>query len=200
MAIRELTVNFTGIAPLLLNNPQCVDRFNKYSKRIAEINAKRTRRTDEDYHELGDLEIESKLYFDAELGVYIPSRWVMAAICKVSNKVAKIPKADIRASVFTTADKVKLEYEKRNLVKTPRDIIGNDFFRHKMLLPQGQVRIAKHVPIFHNWSFGFDLEFDDTVLDQTDITRILEHAALRGGFGDFRPTFGRAKAEVIHVK
>lgn len=198
MTIRTLMVSVTGIAPLLLNNPQTVDRFNKFSKRMAEINAKKTRRTDEDYHELGDLEVESKIYFDDDLGIYVPSRWIMAAMCKVSNKVAKIPKADIRASVFPTEDKVSLKYDKSELVKTPADIVGNTFFRHKMLLPQGQVRIAKHAPIFHKWSFEFELEFDDTVLDSSDMTRILEHACLRGGFGDFRPTFGRAKAEVKH--
>ncbi len=197
--MRDLSVTFNGINPLLLNNPQTVDRFNPFAKRMSEINAKRARRTDEDYMELGDLEIKSKVYWDDELGIYIPSRWVMAALAKVSNKVAKIPKADIRASVFPVQDNVSLTYEKQSHVKGTEDIVGNDFFRLKMLLPQGQVRIAKHVPIFHKWSFTYDLEYDDTVLDPQDMTRILEHAALRGGFGDFRPTFGRAKAEITHA-
>ena len=198
MSIRTLSVKFTGIGPLLLNNPQTVDRFNKFAKRMAEINAKKTRRTDEDYHELGDIEVRSKVYWSKDQGVFIPSRWLMAALCKVSNKVAKIPKADIRASVFPVQDSVSLTYAGQERVKGIEDIVKSSEFRHMMLLPQGQVRIAKHGPIFHKWSFSFDLEFDDTVLDKTDMTRILVHAAQRGGFGDFRPTFGRAEAEVQH--
>jgi len=198
MSIRTFSVTITGNAPLLLNNPQCVDRFNPFAKRMSEINAKKTRRTDEDYRELGDLEVEAKVYWNEEQGIYIPSRWIMAAMCKVSNKVAKIPKGDIRSSVFPLQDSVSLAFDKQELVKGVVDIVKNGFFRHQMILPQGQIRINKHGPIFHGWSFTFDMEFDDTMMDATDITRILEHAALRGGFGDFRPTFGRATAVVTH--
>lgn len=163
---------------------------------MSEINAKKTRRTDDDYLELQDLEVRSKIYWDDSLGIYVPSRWIMAAIAKVSNKVAKIPKADIRASVFTTETELKLKYRGMQKVKTPEDIVNNPEFRHKMLLPQGQVRIAKAAPIFHDWSFGFTLEYDSTVLDPESLQRIIEHAAKFGGFGDFRPTFGRCIATV----
>lgn len=198
MAIRTLNVSFKGIGPLLLNNPQTVDRFNRYAKRMSEINAKRTRRTDEDYHELGDIAVESKLYWSEDLGVYVPSRWLMAALCKAAYKVARVSMADIRSSVFPIQERVSLTFSGQELVNGVEDIVKNSRFRHKMLLPQGRVRIAKHAPIFHDWSFTFGLEFEDTVLDKSDITRILEHAALRGGFGDFRPTFGRARAVVSH--
>ena len=200
MAYVGAKVKIIGSKALLMNNPQCVDRFNKISERMSQINAKRTRRTDEDYHELADLEMQAKTYFDedGDLGVYVPSRWLMAAMCKVSNKVCKIPKADVRAGVTIRQDNVSLQYTGQDKVKGIMDIIKNHDFRHKMLLPQGQVRIAKYGPIFHDWSFEFDIEFDNTILDKNDITRILDHAAERGGFGDFRPTFGRAIAEVTY--
>ena len=196
MAIQTMIATINGTTPLLMNNPQTVDRFNKYARRMAEINAKKTRRTDDDYLELQDLEVRSKIYWDDELGIYVPDRWVMAGMAKVSNKVAKVPKADIRASVFTTADKYKLTYDGMKKIKTPKDIVGMDQFRHKMLLPQGQVRIAKAMPIFQDWSFSFELEFETTVIDPDSLRRIIEHMARYGGFGDFRPSFGRATAEV----
>ena len=198
MSYKSANVSIKGTAPLLLNNPQCVDRFNPIARRMSEITAKRTRRTDEDFHELSDLEMEAKVYWDNEIGVYIPDRWLSAAMCKVSNKVCKIPKADVRAGVTIIQSIVPLTYEGQDKVKGHIDIVKNPAFRHKMLLPQGQVRIAKYGPIFHEWSFEFDIEFDDTIFDTQDITRILEHAAKRGGFGDFRPTFGRAIATVTH--
>jgi hypothetical protein len=51
-------------------------------------------------------------------------------------------------------------------------------------------------PIFHNWSFETMLEFDDKTIDPSSLTHVVKHAARYGGFGDFRPTFGRATAEV----
>jgi hypothetical protein len=84
-------------------------------------------------------------------------------------------------------------------VKTITDVVVNPVFRHRMLLKQGQVRVPKDAPIFHDWSFETTLEFDDTVVDLRSLGNIIKRAATYGGFGDFRPTFGRATAEVENV-
>jgi len=199
MTIRTAKYTITGNSPLLLNNPQTVDRFNVYAKRMSQINAKKTRRTDADYLELRDLEIRSKIYWDDGDGIYVPSRWILAALAKMSHGVVKISKANLRGTVFAVEDKLPLNYRNKSRVKSPEDIIKQDEFRHVMLLPQGGVRIAKATPIFHDWSFSGTLEYDDTQIDPESLERLLQHVSKYGGFGDFRPTFGRATAEVTHV-
>lgn len=199
MPMRNAIVSIRGVTPLLMNNPQTVDRFNKFARMMAAINAKKTRRTDDDYLELRDIEVESKTYFDAELGVYVPTSWVAEAVATAAFKVAKISRADIRGAMFTTSDKVKLSYRDSAKVKTIADVVKNESFRISLTLPQGQVRVVKAFPIFHDWSFETDLEFDDKIIDPDSLTRIVEHTAKYGGFGDFRPKFGRAMAEVTHV-
>ena len=198
MSIRSATIAVKGISPLLQSNPQTVDRFNGFAKRMAAINAKKTRRTDEDYLELADLEVESKVYFDADRGIYVPTKWLHEAIACNAFKVAKLSRDTIRGSLFTTEDKAPLSYRHSNKVKTVADIIGNPVFRTKLILPQGQVRVAKTFPIFHDWAFSTTVEFDDKQIDADSLTRIVQHAAKYNGFGDFRPTFGRAIAEVTH--
>lgn len=197
--MQTLRATITGINPLLQNNPQTVDRFNPYAKSMARINAKKTRRTDDDYRELQDIEVRSKLYFDDEVGVYVPATWVISSIASNSFRVAKISKADIRGSVFMMEDVLPLQYRNMEKVKTPDDIVGNPEFRQKMTLKQGQVRIVKAMPIFHKWSFTFDMEYDDKMIDPESLEGIIKHASKYGGYGDFRPTFGRAVAEVNHV-
>lgn len=199
MSMRNATVTVTGVTPLLMNNPQTVDRFNRFAKRISAINAKKTRRTDDDYLEVRDLEMESKVYFDADDGVFVPSSWVAEAIACSAFKVAKISRADIRGALFTTESKLRLNYRDSDKVKGINDIVKNEAFRICLTLPQGQVRVVKAFPIFHKWSFSTDLEFDDKIIDPDSLTRIIQHTAKYGGFGDFRPTFGRATAEVSHV-
>lgn len=199
MSIRTAMIAIRGVTPLLLNNPQTVDRFNRFAKRMAAINAKKTRRTDDDYLELRDLEMEAKVYFDESLGVYVPSSWLAEAVATAAFKVAKISRADIRGAMFTTEDKLKLSYRDSDKVKTIADIVKNESFRQMMTLPQGQVRVVKAFPIFHKWSFETTLEFDDKIIDPDSLTRIVEHTSKYGGFGDFRPKFGRATAEVAHV-
>lgn len=199
MAIQQARIIVTGISPLLQNNPQTVDPFNHYAKAKKAITNKRSAKTDDDLLELGNLETESKLYFDDEIGVYIPATWITEAIICGGFSVAKIGRAKMRGGLFATEPKIKLKYRGMNKVKTITDVVMNPEFRHRMLLKQGQVRVPKDAPIFHGWSFETAVEFDDTVVDMGSLRRIVERSAKYGGFGDFRPTFGRANAEVLDV-
>ena len=199
MAIQQAQIIVTGISPLLQNNPQTVDPFNHYAKAKKAITNKRTAKTDADLLELGNLETESKLYFDDEIGVYIPATWITEAIICGGFSVAKIGRAKMRGGLFATEPKIKLKYRGMNKVKTITDVVMNPECRHRMLLKQGQVRGPKDAPIFHDWSFETVVEFDDTVVDMGSLRRIVERSAKYGGFGDFRPTFGRANAEVLDV-
>ena len=199
MAIQQARIVVAGISPLLQNNPQTVDPFNHYAKAKKAITNKRTAKTDDDLLELGNLETESKLYFDDEIGVYVPATWITEAIICTGFSVAKIGRAKMRGGLFATESKIKLKYRGMNKVKTITDVVMNPEFRHRMLLKQGQVRVPKDAPIFHDWSFETAVEFDDTVVDMGSLRRIVERSAKYGGFGDFRPTFGRANAEVLDV-
>lgn len=199
MAMRTAEIRIVGVSPLLMNNPQTVDRFNRFAKRMAVISAKKTRRTDDDFLEFRDLEMESKSYFDEKLGVYVPDSWVAEAIAAAAFRVAKISRADIRGAMFTTEDKIPLTFRDQDKVKSITDIVKNPAFRIILNLPQGQTRLAKAFPIFHQWSFKTSVEFDDKIIDPDSLTRILDYTSKYGGFGDFRPKFGRAQAEVKHV-
>lgn len=196
MGIQTAHIKITGMDYLLQNNPQTVDPFNAYTKAKKKITAKGTRKTEDDLLELGNIETESKLYFDPELGVYIPTRWLTEAICTAAFTTVKIGKGKMRGGVFSTSSKAKLVYDGMKVVKTIADVVLNPRFRHRAMLPQGQVRVAKDFPIFKNWSFETDIEFDDSVIDFDGLKRIVERTSKYVGFGDFRPTFGRATAEV----
>lgn len=191
--MKSLTVQIKGIEPLLINNPQAVDPFNKYSRAAKEITSKR-KKTDEDLLKLREIEIESKLYFDEKVGVWIPAAWITAAIAAQSWAKAKIKKADIRSCVFVNESKIKLNYAGMDKVKTKTDVVKNEMFHTVLNLKQGQVRVCKAAPIFNDWSVEFEILFDDAIINASDLKNLIEIAAKFGGFGDFRPTYGRALA------
>lgn len=199
MAMQSVKIKITGINPLLQNNPQTVDPFNAFSKAKKAITNKRTSKTDDDLLELGHIETESKLYFDAKIGVYVPATWLTESIITNGFAIAKIGRQKMRGGLFATTDKIALDYRSKGKVKTIRDVVHNPEFRHRMLLKQGQVRVPKDAPIFHDWSFETELVFDDSVVDFGSLKNIIERSARYGGFGDFRPTFGRGEAVISNV-
>ena len=194
--MQNIHVKFNGITPLLQNNSQVVDPFNRYAKAKKPLTAKRSK-TDDDIQKIRDLEVESKLYFNDELGVYVPGSWLSASIAANAYSVAKVSKAKTRGAIFIVEDKAKLYYDGIEMVEKIKDIVHNDHFIKTMILPQKGVRLAKAAPIFHRWSFSFNIEYDDSVLDEAQLVSILEYSAKYNGFGDFRPTYGRATLEVL---
>ena len=196
MTMLSANVKISGVSPLLQNNPQTVDRFNKFTQQMAQINKRGAHRTDDDYREMRDIEVRSKIYWDDGLQIYIPTTWMLAALAGASFSTVKISKAALRGSLFAAETKAKLHYRGMEKVAGPEDIVKNEQFRQLMNLKQGQVRVVKAVPVFHDWSFETGLEFDDKTIDPATLDRLIQHVARYGGFGDFRPTFGRAQAEV----
>ena len=191
MAIQTMKAKFEGINPLLMNNPQTVDPFNEYSKLKKPLTSKRNK-TDEDILELRKIEVESKVFWDEKYGVYIPSRWLMASLAKNSWNTIKVKKDHVRAGIFITEDKVSLVYDGMKKVQDITDIANNENFVTTLVLPQKNVRLAKSMPIFHKWSFEFTIEYDDTLFDHSSLVNLLDYCAKYNGFGDFRPTYGRA--------
>jgi hypothetical protein len=199
MSIQAATVTIKGINYLLTNNPQTVDPFNSYSKAKKAITNKRAGKTEDDLIELGNIETESKIYFDDEVKIYVPTRWLTEAICTAAFRTIKIGKDKMRGGIFAQDEKAALTYKGMEKVKTIKDVVNNPEFRHRAMLPQGQVRVAKDFPIYKGWSFTTVVEFDDSVVDFEGLKRIVEYTSMYVGFGDFRPTFGRATAEVKNV-
>jgi len=196
--MKNLKCKVFGNNEIRINNPQSADPLNKYAKKFKELNANR-KKTDSDIELMRNLEIESKLYFDEKIGVWIPSSWIMAGIAGESFKQCKISKANTRGAVYITNTKIKLNYLGMKSVKKIDDLVLNPEFRTTQLLKQGQVKIAKGIPTFNNWSFDIDLDFDDEIITENEIKRILKVAVTRNGFGDFRPTYGRGQIEDLVI-
>jgi hypothetical protein len=194
----EVTVANHAGSSLLMNNPQTVDPLNGFAKERAKITSLR-KKTDEDILRLRELDVESKCYWDDDLGIYVPSRWVVASIANSAFSVAKIAKAKIRSSVFPTENKIKLHYAGESEVATLRHIVENEHFT-TMNLKQGQVSVTKATPMFNNWHFTTQIEVDTDIVNLAEIQRIMDYGARYVGFGDFRPTFGRAEVTIAEAK
>ncbi|CAN8142530.1 conserved hypothetical protein [uncultured Thiomicrorhabdus sp.] len=192
--MQTLNVKFKGIDTLLVNNPQTSDPLNKYAKEHKRIYSKRSK-TDEDVLKMREIELRSKIYWDDEIGLYVPSTWVLASITGISWARGKVSKTAIRSAVFPSEPKLKLEFEGSSSIKEPIDIVKNDKFHNVVSLKQGQNRLVKASPIFHKWSFRLDIDFDPSVINENELKDLITHGAMYGGFGDFRPTHGRATVE-----
>lgn len=189
--MQKFTLTLTGTAPLLMHNVALADEFNPVVLEMKKITAKKTKKTEDDRWELRRLEFVGSLYYDADLGPYIPAEMIEASI-REGAKVSRNGK-DVQRGLRITSAVNPLAY------KGPRaidELWKDENFRDMRSVRVTSSRIVRTRPIFRNWMTQAEGIIDTEVLDLDALTLFLERAGGLMGIGDYRPRFGTYTAEI----
>ena len=172
--MKTIQVEIKGISPLLMNNPaSMLDEATQSKTR------KRTEKRDI------KTEAESLAYKDNKGFLYIPAQAVKGCLIGGASyiKFGKFSaKPIIAGAVHISPDKISLGTKNYEI-----DIRTVVIQRN---------RVPKARPMIEDWKASFDLEYDETLVSNSDdLKHILEEAGKRVGLLDFRPqrygSFGR---------
>lgn len=188
------TYRITGIRPLVMHNGLMADPTNPLVIKIKSITSKGSKKlTDSDYEERDRLEWEAGLYWHPDFGPAIPSDNIERCIQLGAQKSKK--GKDVQAAVFCTTEDIKVEYS------GPRDMDamyedGRFILRKGVAVQRARIiRIRPMIPT--GWSMAFTVEYDDSIVNASTITKALVDAGALVGLGDWRPKFGRFSVEEI---
>lgn len=175
---------------MLMHSDILSDPLNPLTKKHKELTSKR-KKTDQDHEDIAQSEWQASLYFTEELGPYIPSQNIEAAI-REGAKLSKLGKA-VQRSVEVLQLEVPLIYE------GPRTIQGlwEEGFYDSRSVKVGQARLHRYRPVFKEWSAEFTIVHDELAMSESDVLKSLSDAGQYCGIGDYRPKFGRFNVEVI---
>lgn len=193
MAIQKFRIKLNGRTPLVLHNPQCVDRRHPLAKAMAQITSKGKRKTEADLDELDRLGFISSLYIDEELGPYVPAQNIRKMLVEAARK-SKQGK-QFESGVFVLDD-VPIQYE------GPRDFESmwklKDQFAWTCIAGNQQASILRTRARFKDWSIEFEIQCEDTLVSRPDIENALSHAEISVGLCDARSIgYGRFTAEIL---
>src|SRR5574344_33054 len=105
--MEKITLKITGTSAILMHSDRMANPLDPIKKRLAPITAKR-KKTDDDHGEIAHIEWEAGMYYDEDLGPYLPGRMAKAMIIQYAKKKKDGPK--IKSGVVVMTDKCKLEY------------------------------------------------------------------------------------------
>lgn len=188
--MRKFTLTIEGTRPLLMHNARLVDRFDPIVKEMAAITGKR-KKTDEDHELLSHLEWQGGLYFDEEVGPYLPGDNIFKSLIEGARKTKDGKRVEQGLMIDTEVN--PLAY------KGPRDLEGlwNDAnFVFRRAAKVGMSKVIRTRPYFREWRTEVYGALDESVLDVDDLVRIADTAGTLIGVGDWRPKHGRFIAEV----
>jgi hypothetical protein len=192
----QLAVRWTGTRPLIMHRGNLADSFDPWARKIKEISSKR-KKTDEDSGELQRREFLGSLYYDQEIGIYIPTENVRACIVEG----ARVSKLGVQAEtgievIAYGANEAAIPFEYEG-PKDPEKLWnsrkkdGSSDFIFTRGVRVNQARIMRTRPRFHKWSIPFIVEIDTELLNPDQAIQAMIHAGLRKGLGDWRPRHGR---------
>lgn len=181
----EVTLKITGTAPLLMHHNKLADPLSPEKKQMSRISDKR-KKTDEDHIAIRRIEFEAGMYFDPEIGPYMPGANIAKALLNAAKIRRNGPK--IERGLLMVSPINRLEYE------GPRDVSGlwNDP-RFRLVAPAKNQRatIIRCRPRFPEWACTATVLVNPTVLSADDVLEIAQDAGQMIGLGDWRPWHGR---------
>ena len=191
--MKKIKCEFHGISPIILHSCQCVNPLHPLSMEMKKITAIR-KKTEEDIRKLSDLEWESGLYWDDQVGVYIPAENIEATI-REGAKARKKGKNVVKGFM---CDDLKIPLDiKENLTKEQmRDDMR---FRDVRAMKVQQARVMRTRPRFNTWNLTFEASYDENMLDFKDVCDAIEYSGQYVGLCDSRPKYGKFTARITEL-
>ncbi len=182
---KTLTVRVVGIAPLILNNVQVANPFNKYARAMKEITDKGGKNmTEADYAEKAKVQFMGALYMN-ETGPIIPAHMIEATLIAGAKKSKK--GAPAKAGILVE-EHASLEYDGPRKVD---EMLADNRFVLSVMVKIGNGKVPSTRPIFPNWAAELNIKYLPQVINERDVLMALRKAGMLCGFGDWKPRHGR---------
>lgn len=190
--VHQLTL--IGETPLLMSSGE-VDRESPLYREYRSLSKQRAK-TIEQEAQLRELEWHTRIYFDEEIGPYIPGKNIKEMLRSAATKW-KLGES-VKRSLVVPDYRIPLTYE------GPRDLKGlwEAEFRYTAMVANAGAsagRVERTRPCFDNWSLGFEVAFDTDELDEDSFVQVVQRSQ-KYGLGDYRPEFGAFTASTVFLR
>ena len=194
--MKTIRVKINGVSPILMNNPQGVNPLHPLVIEKAKITSKRSKdKTEEDYAVISDLEWRIGIYWDANVGLYVPNECIMGTLvdgAKMNRNGSTVLKAvQVSESIIPLDIGEQQNYEK---------MLNDVRFRDVRSVVINRSRVIKTRPRFNTWRCEFDMVYDESVIDVATIALAFENAGKYCGLFDNRKNgYGRYTANITEL-
>lgn len=192
--MKKIKCEFHGVSPLIMHSCQCVNPLHPLSLAQKKINAKKKNKTDEDLAMLSDLEWEGGLYWNDEVGVYVPAENIEATIREGAK--ARRKGKDIVKGFMVEDMMVPLDIGES---LTKEEMKADFRFRDVRAMRVKTSRVMRTRPRFNMWNITFTAMYDEKVLNFDEIVDAIEYAGQYVGLCDSRPKYGKFSARVTEL-
>lgn len=183
--MKTLKFRITGTASLLMHSAKGVNPTHPLVKEKSKYTSKR-KKTEDDQAIINRIDWLLGLYHDEKIGYYIPSEVIDSCLWNGAKKY-KLGKLYRESALILEDAKLKFDH----MEVTPEQLYDMPQYVDVRSVVIGRQRITRYRPIFHQWSFDFSINYEESIIDEDELLKIIETAGKFIGLCDYRPRFGR---------
>jgi hypothetical protein len=204
--METIKMEWTGIRPLLMTNPQTIKLSNSYSIASRRLNtALKDARKKQDEVKMLEIEkqairndFESSAYWDEDKKEFYLTDSIVMATIKCGAQACKKGK-DVERGLIITETEIYIEHSKK--FKSLEQAFENSSYRLEVpckIPPKTGALIWKaRCMIPTGWKIVFNIEYDDDIIATKSVIDANVTAGIMSGVGGWRPKFGRFTAKAI---
>lgn len=192
--MKKLRITVKGVSPLLMHSCQGVNPLHPITQKIKPLTSKR-KKTEEDLIAIADLEWESGLYWNDEIGLYMPAENVEAMMREAAKAFRK--GKDVQKYIYITEPFIPFDCGE---TFTKEKMVHDYRYRDSRCVDVQKRKIIRTRPRFNYWNFTFEMNYDETGIDLGTIVNIFEHAGQYVALGDYRPRYGRFETAIEEME
>lgn len=195
--MKTLKLRWVGQTPLLMSSDKLANPLSPEYKEMKPLTSKR-KKTEDDYATIAKLEWKYLMYFDKDIGPYIPTNNIKQCIIQGAT-IRRLGSKFCGVLINAQGLKVPLQY------KGPKDLAGLqkrfDEFNLMSSVVVSRARVMKCRPKFDGWSIEFEIIYDESDITKEDIIQACEDAGRMKGLCGWRPAckgeYGRFTVETV---
>jgi len=189
--VNTLNVRFSSVSPLLVQSAAGANPLHPLKIEIEKITSKR-KKTEADLRRIMDLEYQMGLYYDEEVGPYIPAEMVEAVIREGAkrNRKGRL----VEAGIVVEPDVIPLMYSGPRKID---ELLKAEEFRDVRSVVIKGSRTLRCRPRFNHWKVEFIVNYLPELLDKEALVEAMVIAGKQCGLGTYRPRYGRFLVEVL---
>lgn len=192
--MKTVDVEIRGIAPLLMNSNRGVNPLEPLVKEMKAITSKGSKKmTDDDQERLLHIKWLLGMYFDKEIGPYVPSINIEATLRNAAKLIRR--GKDTGFGIVVSPDRVPVVYDGP---RTQDDLWADKKFSDFRVGKIKQASVTLMRPRFDIWTLRFRIAYDEKVFSDNTIKDLITEGGNKIGVCDYRPKYGRY--EVVSLK
>lgn len=178
----KANIHIKGITPLLIHNGRTASPLDLYAKRMKEITSKR-KKTEEDIRNLLMIQWEASLYWDKEIGLYMPTENMLACTLKACKKHKMGPQ--VAGFVFDESIGFPILTKNHDNFESLKADEENKFIK---VVSVQKAKTLSCRAVFNAWEIKFSFYVDESIITFDEIKTVLSTMSQRVGLGVWTPS------------